>query len=149
MTTKHLLYSLTLLLLAGVFLPAHGQTKEAATFNIPITRVGASAEEAQSNLTLALGYFALTLAGDADIYERDADGTILLDEKGIAKFDRSKIEKRLFSFFENQADAAEIAAKAAIRKAAAVAQIDEEERDAIKGRKPAKEAAAPGGGRNN
>ena len=122
---------------------------ETATFSIAISRTGATQAEARRNLLDALGYFALTLPGDADIYERDADGTILLDDKGMPKFDRAKLEKRLLQFFDAQVDAAEIAALASARKAAAAAQIDQEERDAIKDRKPAKEAAAPGGGRNN
>lgn len=106
-----------------------------ADFTLKISRLGATQQEADQRLTDALGSFASSLSGSADIYQRNPDGSVVT-ANGKPVFDRAKVEKRLATYFDAAVDNADIAAKADARKAVAVATIEQEEKDAIKDRKP-------------
>jgi hypothetical protein len=128
-----LLLILLMLMLSVVTL---GQRKETSVFTVTISRTGATTDEAMQRLTDALGAFAEQLSGSADIHQRNSDGSVIVDGAGKPLYDRAKVEKRIVSFFDGAVDDADVAARAFTRKAAAVAVIEQEERDAIKDRKP-------------
>ena len=115
---------------------ARSTQTETATFTLAISRTGATQAEARRNLLDALGEFAKSLPGDADIYQRLPDGSLDLSNQGQPRFDRVKVEARIATWLESQIDGADVTARAATRKAAAAATIDQEESAALRARKP-------------
>lgn len=107
-----------------------------ASFQLTISRTGADQAEARRNLLDALGAFAQSLPGDADIYQRLPDGSLDLDNRGKSKFDRAKVEARIATWLESQIDGADVTARASARKATAAAAIEQEEAEALRARKP-------------
>lgn len=132
---------LVLALTGASYISASAQVT--ANYQITISRTGADLATARRNLLDALGSFAESLPGASDIYQRLQDGSLDLDNQGRPKFDRAKVEARIISWLETQIDNADVSARARVRKETINTQIDQEELDALKDRKPAVIEAAP------
>jgi len=100
--TRNLLLALSIIALLTAAYYRTSAAQSTATYAIRWEMSGATQQEANQNLIRFLASAIQGSGSDADIYQRDVDGTVLLDAQGRKRIAPAKVNDVFRALIQNQ-----------------------------------------------